>query len=169
MAGYFNLMLTQIAEDERKHWAAQISLRCDMAIQELSQLSERPPPLDDTVQKLKDVKFMASAFSWPSANVGADFWQVQDVPPKDSRGRRLNPGAAERCAHMRDALRAQFLQAIGVEKFHTYRVIDVASDHLMHIASMVQWDECAMIFVHMQQSLAFLDMESIVSGMDLGK
>lgn len=159
MSGYFALMLSKIVEDERKHWAAQLSLRCDMAMEELCNLSEQPHPLDKVVQQLKDLRFVASAYAWPSANFETDFWQI-DVPPANSQGQRLYPETLQACEDMRGALRAQFLQASGMQKFHTYRVIDVASDHLMHIASMVEWDECGVIAIHMQQSITTLHVES---------
>ena len=160
MSGYFALKLEKINEDERKHWAAQLALRCDMAMEELRLLSEKPPPLGDMVQQLQDLKFVASAYAWPGAEVDAKFWQALwriNLPPANADGRRLYPGTLQRCKDMSEALKAQLLQASGVHKFHTYRVIDVASDHLMHIASMVEWDECGVIAIHMQQSISTVE------------
>ena len=173
MSGYFALMLDKIDQDERKHWAAQLSLRCDMAMEELCGLSEKPHPLDDLVQQLKELKFMASTYAWPGAEYDAKFWQALwhiDLPPADSNGQRLYPGTWQRCKDMRDALKAQFLQASGVQKFQAYKVIDVASDHLIHIASMVEWDECGVIAIHMQQSIDTIPHGiGSVSGIDVGK
>ena len=148
-------MLGKICEHERGHWAAQLFLRCDLAVEELGQLNV-PAAMDDMFGRLKELQAVARNYSEHCFDLYTNMHP--DVLQPNQSGRRLYPGTIQQCNDIRSVLEAQLLQSSGVQKFVAFRFIAVAADHLMHIASMVQWDECALISIYMRQSLAVLSV-----------
>lgn len=150
MAAAFTSRLATICASDREHFAAKVSLMCDLVMETVAQLPQLPS-LGLLICDVKEVHRMAASFP----ELDPQQAHNADLPPVDQTGRRIRHTTMVLCQQMKKDLANHFQKAEdGWNKLNAYHIISSTSNHLMILASMLEWDECGLAAICMEQSLA---------------